>query len=161
MSAALFAFEKPSPPRTLAQKPSFRLFLMSEFFLGTGAVYYYSVQGASASNEDISTWIAAAFMAPLLAIIGSQIVRVVLAGRLEAREKAWEESPEGRQWAADIMAEANAKLGVIDDGEGEDEVFEDIKRDVIDEKAKIFADDDLFDPDEDTEEVYFKDKDML
>jgi hypothetical protein len=84
-----------------------------------------------------------------------------LAGRLEAREKAWEESPEGRQWAADIMAEANAKLGVIDDGEGEDEVFEDIKRDVIDEKAKIFADDDLFDPDEDTEEVYFKDKDML
>ena len=180
-STALFAFERPSPPRTLVQKPSFRLFLMSEFILGTGAVYYHSVQGVQASSEDISIWIAAAFMAPLLAIIGSQIVKVALAGRLEAREKAWEESPQGRQWAADLMAEANANMGMVDDGEDGDEVFEDDKgdvidekaktfadddlfdpeEDVIDEKAKTFADDDLFDPEEDVEEVYFKDKDMI
>jgi hypothetical protein len=161
MSTAIFAFEKPSPPRTLAQKPSFRLFLMSEFFLGTGAIYYHSLQGIQASNEDISIWVAAAFMAPLLAIIGSQIVKVALAGRIEAREKAWEESPEGRQWAADVMAEANSNMGMVDDGEDGDKVFEDTKEDVIDEKSTAFSDDDLFDPEDDVEEEYFKDKDMI
>jgi hypothetical protein len=71
ISTSIFAYEKPSPPRTMVQKPSFRLFLKAELFLGTGFIYYYSVQGVKASSEDTSIWIAAALMAPLLAIIGS------------------------------------------------------------------------------------------
>jgi len=157
MSTALYAFEKPSPPRTLAQKPSFRLWLLSELFLGISAVYYHSMQGMNASNEDISIWIASGFMAPLLAVIGSQMVRVALAGRLAARKKAWEESPAGRQWAADVMAEANANMGTVDGDADDDEVFEDVKGEVIDEKPKTYADDDLFEPEEDVEETFFKD----
>ncbi|MEX2451333.1 MAG: hypothetical protein WD407_10805 [Rhodospirillales bacterium] len=89
LSSTLHAFEKPAPPRKTHQKPSVRLFVIGEIIFVVFAVYFHGMVKPHITNWELGYWIATFLMAPLFAIVGSQISKIALAEKLAANRKSW------------------------------------------------------------------------
>ncbi len=90
LSTVLFAFEKPAAPRKYIEKPSARLFIISECLLIAFAFYFHSTVKANITSWEIGYWVATILMAPLFAFVGSQISKITFKEKLAANQRAWE-----------------------------------------------------------------------
>lgn len=70
----------------LTERLSFRMFLLSEIVMVFAASYYHLFMIESIDVVHVIYWVTAGFMAPLLAVIGAQIVYVMFSGRIKAKE---------------------------------------------------------------------------
>ncbi|MEQ8195565.1 MAG: hypothetical protein RIB59_13855 [Rhodospirillales bacterium] len=89
LSSVLHAFETPAAPRKILQKPSVRLFVIGEIVFIAFAVYFHVMVKPTITNWEIGYWIATGLMAPLFAVVGSQISKIALAEKLAANRRAW------------------------------------------------------------------------
>jgi len=80
------------------------------------------------SNWDIGFWVATALMAPLFAIVGSQISKIALAEKLALNKKSWakiEAKRKAKQAAAkkkqeeETLSDKTANLTKLEDGQGD------------------------------------------
>lgn len=90
LSTVLHAFEKPAAPRIFIHKPSARLFVISEIVFIAFAVYFHTIDKHNFTNWEMGYWIATILMAPIFAIVGSQISKIALAEKLAANRRAWQ-----------------------------------------------------------------------
>ena len=132
LSTVLHAFEKPAPPRTFFAKPSARLFIIGEVLFISFAFYFLSMIKTDFSSWDIGYWIATTLMAPMFAIVGSQISKIALAEKLALNKKVWEniEAKQKAKAAAkkkeeETLNDKDANLTKLKDGGGKGTLVED------------------------------------
>jgi len=86
LSALLFVISNQLQPRPLSQRISYRLFILSEVVLWVFVFFYHVFMIEDITLAHLIYWVSATFMIALLAIIGSQIMMVVFASKISAKE---------------------------------------------------------------------------
>ncbi|MEL0108142.1 MAG: hypothetical protein VW802_14500 [Rhodospirillaceae bacterium] len=147
ISTVLHAFEKPAPPRKFFEKPSARLFIIGEIVLIAFAIYFHSMVRTNFTNWDIGYWVATFLMAPLFAIVGSQISKIAFAEKLAQNKRAWnkiEAKKKAKKAAAkkkadETLSDEEANLTKLKEGDGDGTL-----NDVEAELTKLEDDEDAF-----------------
>jgi len=143
LSTVLYAFESAVVVRKMSDKPSFRLFVMSEVVFVVFLLYYYTVAGGRLINTEVGFWAASIVIAPLLAVIGAQIGRFAMWSRLKEKEAAIEKLEAKEKVKAREEARlARAAKAADASQKGKDEFLKDDGLMSVDEKAKFYKDDD-------------------
>ena len=103
------AFGGPIKPTKLTQRTSFRLTLVAELFLLIYIVYYHTALDPGIELAQIIYWTFVVLAAPLLAAIGSQLIYVAMASKIDGLRK------EGRRLEG-MESEADSDQPMDDDG---------------------------------------------
>ncbi len=110
------SFGGPIHERKLTQRTSFRLTLVSELFLIIYIIYYHTVLVPGLETAELIYWVFIVLAAPLLAAIGSQLMYVAFAAKIEELKK------EGRKLdRAQLAAEGDGDEPGDNEGEGKAE----------------------------------------
>ena len=86
-TSIIHAFGGPIKPSKLTQRTSFRLALVTELFLIIYVIYYHTVLFPGIETAQIIYWAFIVLASPLLAAIGSQLIYVALAAKIEELKK--------------------------------------------------------------------------
>ncbi len=89
LSALSFVNSNLVKPRPLSERISFRLFILAEVVLWIFVFFYHVFMIEEMILAHMVYWVSATLMAPLLAIIGSQLIMVVFGGKIRAKEEAY------------------------------------------------------------------------
>lgn len=107
------SFGGPIKSLSLTKRTPFRLALVSELFLIIYIVYYHTVLVPGIETAQIIYWVFIVLSAPLLAAIGSQLMYIAFAAKIEGlkkegrtldrlqRQEAGEETDDGEEVAGD------------------------------------------------------------
>ena len=101
------AFGGPIKQSKLTQRTSFRLALVTELFLIIYVVYYHTVLFPGIETAQIIFWAFVILASPLLAAIGSQLIYVALAAKIQELQKEGRrlERQQGKDSVPDQVAE--------------------------------------------------------
>ena len=158
VSTVLFAFDKPAAPRKYIEKPSARLFIISEVILIAFAFYFHSTVKLNITSWEIGYWVATILMAPLFAFVGSQISKITFKEKLAANQRAWEKimakrkaqeeekakKASGNNKVGETLSEEDANLTKLDvrkDGGTLDGIEADVTK--LEEEEETFFDDSM------------------
>lgn len=98
------AHGRPQKERPLKDRISFRLFLLSWFFILLFAVYYHTVLISNVTIAHMAFWGVTLVLAPALASFGAQISYVIFQKKIEANKKAY------KDWVAKKRAAKAAQM---------------------------------------------------
>ncbi|MBF0251785.1 MAG: hypothetical protein HQL35_14280 [Alphaproteobacteria bacterium] len=86
LSALVFIYSPMLQKRPLVDRISFRLFIMSEVILLVFIFFYHVFMIETIQPDHMVYWASASLMMPLLAVIGSQLMQVIFAGKIKDKE---------------------------------------------------------------------------
>ena len=158
LSTVLHAYEHPAAPRNYINKPSARLFAIAELVFVGFAVYFHTLVKTNITNWEMGYWIATALMAPMFAVVGSQVSKIALKDKLAANRRAWQkieekrkakEAEQAKKASADnkvgeTLNDEAANLTKLEDGKG-DGTLDDKEAELtkLQEEEETFFDDSM------------------